>query len=119
MTNIINGKYKYSIITTTNTTTRPIEEGGTKKLPFYKYLLKFGKKVMKMLPSLIIDGKEEYPILTRIDVGSGLEAAPHGLFVNELEFVPSLYIEEHPFPIDAWIGDAMVKTAKVYAAAEK
>ena len=40
----------------------------------------------------------KYPILTRIDIGSGLESAPHGLFINEVEFVPSLYIEDQSCP---------------------
>jgi hypothetical protein len=52
-------------------------------------------------------------LLTRVDMG----CIRNGVFdpwINEVEFVPSLYIEDHDSPIDATMGDQMVKITKQY-----
>jgi len=114
-TYFVNGKYKYSIITDSNGGHVPKQEGGKYSLKDkdYIYVKKFAKKVMNHLPKIIIN-KNEFPILTRIDIGSGLPDVPFEYFVNEIEFVPSLYIEETKYPIIEDIADALLKTSKQY-----
>jgi hypothetical protein len=111
----INGIYAYSIITTSSDVVQPVQEGGTYRIPQknWEYILSFSKRVMESLPKLdLVSGKS--PILTRIDVGSGLSGAPFGYFINEVEFVPSLYIEDQPFPIVELISESLVKVANEY-----
>ena len=69
----------------------------------------FSRKVLKKLPDVIVDGIKLPRLLTRIDVSCCLEG-PKSIFVNELEFVPSLYIEENTpgKPIDQQLGDKIV-----------
>jgi len=113
-TYFINGKYMYSIITTSDDVEIPIQEGGKFEIPQdkWKYSMELAKKVMNSLPK--IDLSNKYPILTRIDIGSGLETVPHTLFVNEVEFVPSLYIEDQNNPIIEKISESLVETTKEY-----
>ena len=114
-TYFINGKYMYSIITTDGDVLRPIQEGGTYKIPqknwiYIRYLSQF---VMNILPKIDLDsGKSS--ILTRIDIGSGLQGSRFGYFVNEVEFVPSLYIEDQKYPIIEKISNALVVVANEY-----
>ena len=72
---------------------------------------------MDSLPKLDLPGNLKNPMLTRIDIGSGLEGVPMGYFVNEVEFVPSLFIEEidpEKFPIIKTIGSTLVDVAGIY-----
>jgi len=74
--------------------------------------MELAKRVMDSLPK--IDLASKYPILTRIDLGSGLLNVPHTLFVNEVEFVPSLYIEDQNNPVVEKIADSLVEVTKEY-----
>merc|ERR1712032_674504 len=52
-------------------------------------------------------------LLTRVDMG----CVRNGVFdpwVNEVEFVPSMYIEDHRCPLDALLGEQMVKITKQF-----
>lgn len=115
-TYFINGEYKYSIITTDTRVGIPVQEGGTFKLPNenWNYLMRFCRKVMDSLPKFDLPGNLKNPILTRIDIGSGLEGVPYTYFINEVEFVPSLYIEDHKNPVIEWIGDSLINVGKEY-----
>ena len=94
----------------------PVEEGGKYRLPpgHWNYLMKFARKVMDTLPKLDLPNMLENPILTRIDIGSGLENVPFSYFVNEIEFVPSLYIEDQPYPVVQEITESLIAVAIEY-----
>ena len=113
-TYFINGEYFYSIITTVDRVGIPVQEGGTFKLPDdkFKYAIELAKRVMDSLPKFDLSNKSS--ILTRIDIGSGLEGVPFNLFINEVEFVPSLYIEDQPNPVVEKIGESLFDVAKEY-----
>jgi len=119
-TYFINGVYAYSIITTHKLYAQSIYEGGTyKKLSQdeWDFIMVFAKKVMRTLPTFSI--RHSKPVLTRIDIGSGLDKTiNNGYFVNEIEFVPSLYIDNHNYPILEKISDTLVKIAKEYKQAD-
>jgi hypothetical protein len=110
----INGEYMYTIITTSDDVEQPVQEGGKFPIPDakWKVAMELARKTINSLPK--IDLANKYPILTRIDIGSGLEGAPETLFINEVEFVPSLYIEDQNNPVIETISDALVKTTKEY-----
>ena len=74
--------------------------------------MELARKTINSLPK--IDLANKYPILTRIDIGSGLEGAPETLFINEVEFVPSLYIEDQDNPVIEKISEGLVKITKEY-----
>jgi len=120
-TYFVNGEYAYSIVTSETVLSRPKQEGGTYFIQKkeWEYLVSFAKKVMASLPKLDLKGKMKHPILTRIDIGSGLENVPYGFFVNEVEFVPSLYIEEHTYPIVEKIAESLLSVAKEYQKNDK
>jgi len=52
-------------------------------------------------------------LLTRVDMGC-IRGGIFDPWINEIEFVPSLYIEDHDCPIDARMGEQMVDIAKQY-----
>ena len=113
----INGKYLYTMATSNRLAgTRPKQEGGQYKVKpeNWEYLMKFSKIVMDLLPKLDLPGDLKSPILTRIDVGSGLEGTPFTYFVNEVEFVPSLYIEDQKHPVIEKISESLYKVAEIY-----
>jgi hypothetical protein len=104
------------VVTTDKIVETPIQEGGIFKIPKnqWQYILKFSKRVMDSLPKLDLPGHLKSPILTRIDIGSGLEGVPHTFFVNEVEFVPSLYIEDQDFPVVEEIAKSLLEVAFEY-----
>ena len=113
----INGIYAYSVITDDNNAYCPVQEGGKyKKISDeeWNYIRLFSKKVMDTLPKLNLPGMMKHPILTRIDIGSGLEGVPYTYFINEVEFVPSLYIGDHKYPVIEQIGDSLIQVGNVY-----
>jgi glutathione synthase/RimK-type ligase-like ATP-grasp enzyme len=114
-TYFINGEYYYSIITTSDDVELPVQEGGKFQIPDekWKYAMKLARRVMDSLPKIELNNK--YPLLTRIDLGSGLTGVPETLFVNEVEFVPSLYIEDQNNPVVEKIGDALVNITQEYS----
>jgi hypothetical protein len=115
-TYFLNGQYVYSIITTSHLVECPTQEGGRYPIPSkqWKYLMKFSKRVMETLPKLDLPGDLKNPILTRIDIGSGLEGVPYTYFVNEVEFVPSLYIEDQNYPVVQEIAKSLLRVAMEY-----
>lgn len=116
----INGEFRYSIVTHSRTNgLQPVQEGGSYKLPDedYNYIRKLSQVVMDSLPKLDLPGKLRNPILTRIDIGSGLHSVPMGYFVNEVEFVPSLYIEQidnTKIPVIQEISQSLVEVGNIY-----
>ena len=116
-TYFIDGVYAYSVVTTSSIVETPIQEGGKFKIPSenWNYLMKFAKHVMDSLPKLNLPGLHRNPILTRIDIGSGLKEAPYSYFINEVEFVPSLYIEDNNnFPVVEEIAKSLLEVAMLY-----
>ena len=114
-TYFINGKYMYSIVTTSTKVSAPKQEGGKYNIPDenWNYILKLAQKVMDSLPKLDLKSGSS-SILTRIDIGSGLGSAKYGYFINEIEFVPSLYIEDQSFPVVEKIGESLHAVAEEY-----
>ena len=115
-TYFIDGIYAYTIVTTKTIVEKPYQEGGNYRIPSenWKYLMKFSQNVMDSLPKLDLPGLHKNPILTRIDVGTGLHDVPKGYFVNEVEFVPSLYIEDQDFPVVEQIAKSVIPVAIEY-----
>ena len=111
----VGNKYVYTIITTATVVDRPKAERGNFKENNLKRYKTFSRKVLKKLPDVIVDGVKLPRLLTRIDVSCCLEG-PKSIFVNELEFVPSLYIEENTpgKPIDQLLGDKIVSITKIF-----
>jgi hypothetical protein len=112
----IDGIYAYCIVTNDKDADRPVQEGGPIKVKKsdWDYLMKFGKKVMDSLPKLDLPGLNRNPILTRIDIGTGLKDVPKSFFVNEVEFVPSLYTDTVDFPVVEEIAKSLVGVAFEY-----
>jgi len=112
----IDGIYAYSIVTTSHLVETPVQEGGRYRIPKenWEYIMSFSQKIMENLPKLDLPGMYSNPILTRIDIGSGLESAKMGYFVNEVEFVPSLYIEDQDFPVVEEIAKSLIVVAGLY-----
>ncbi len=110
----INGDYMYCIITGGGNVEQPVQEGGKFKIPDSKWeeALSLAKRTVRELPKL--DLSNQTPVLTRVDIGSGLVGVPEGLFINEVEFVPSMYIEDQNNPVIEKISDALVDIAKEY-----
>ena len=115
-TYFLDGIYAYSIITTKTLVEKPVQEGG--KYPIapsnWTYLMKFAQHTMDSLPKLDLPGLHRNPILTRIDIGSGLHGVPLGYFINEVEFVPSLYIEDQDFPVVEQIAQSLLYVSMEY-----
>ena len=80
----------------------------------WDYIKKLSQRVMDSLPKLNLPGIFKNPILTRIDIGSGLKDVPFSYFVNEVEFVPSLYIEDQDFPVVEEIAKSLLEVAFLY-----
>lgn len=79
-------------------------------------LISFAKKVMSVLPKINYHGIEIPRLLTRIDIGCCYKD-PTMLFVSEVEFVPSLFIdlpEVNKLKPDAILGDQAYKIFKIY-----
>jgi len=112
----VGNKYQYSACATSNTVARPIEEGGTFQVPL-NALKNKTRGILRKLPEIRMKGKVLPRLLTRIDMGYIINGR-YSPFVNEVEFVPSLYSEDcahHPDRlIDMRLGDQMVKIARKY-----
>ena len=119
-TYFIDGIYAYTVVTTDRIVQTPVQEGGKFKIPRsqWKYILRFSKHVMNSLPKFDMKSHRS-PILTRIDIGSGLEGVPYTFFVNEVEFVPSLYIEDQEFPVVEEIAKSLLQVAFEYRFAKQ
>jgi len=112
----INGKYMYSIVTTSTKVESPIQEGGKYKIPqkTWNYAKKLSMRTMKALPKFNMCGNHKNPILTRIDIGTGLQGVPHEMFINEVEFVPSLYVEDQKNPVIEKIAESLKDVGEIY-----
>jgi hypothetical protein len=113
----VDGNYLYTMGTSNRRAgVRPEQEGGPFKVnqDRWDYLMKFSQHVMDSLPKLDLPGDLRSPILTRIDIGAGLEGTPHTLFVNEVEFVPSLYVEDQKHPVLEKISESLYSVSKIY-----
>jgi hypothetical protein len=115
-TYFIDGIYAYTVVTTSSLVETPSQEGGRYKIPDaqWKYLMRFSENVMNNLPKFNLPGLHRNPILTRIDIGTGLKDSRYGFFVNEVEFVPSLYIEDQNFPVVEEIAKSLLEVAFLY-----
>jgi hypothetical protein len=117
----IGGEYRYTIVTTSNDVYKPKQEGGKKTVKYFNEAKQLAKKVMSVIPKIYIGNKGQPSVVTRIDIGTGLEGSKGGFFINELEFVPSLYSEENPtykgkpFLPDQQIGTEFYKVALAYS----
>tara|TARA_Y100000589_G_scaffold304384_1_gene317498 strand:- start:38 stop:1225 length:1188 start_codon:yes stop_codon:yes gene_type:complete len=117
-TYFVGDDYKYSIYTDgAHHVWRPKEEGGSKRWDGYKTAKKLGKDTLKKLPKIVVNGIVLPKLLTRIDVSCCLEGKNKysSMFVNECEFVPSLYIEEKtPTQIEVDLAKQMYKITKLF-----
>merc|ERR1712072_581484 len=86
--------------------------GKLKGMPMHE-LRQQAETIMAKLPDMEVQGKTLPRLLTRLDMGCYMDGKLQP-FVNEIEFVPSLYIEEHPFKVDAMLGDQMVKITRTF-----
>jgi len=111
-------QYTYSVCANENNVVRPRQEGGSLDTPLDSLKSRTRKILRKLPPIVMPNGKRLPRLLTRLDMGY-LVDGKYSPFVNEVEFVPSLYAEDcahHPDRlIDAKLGHQMVKIAKLYA----
>lgn len=107
----IGEEYQYSVITTDKFVSLPKEEKGTKDVPKFKELKKFASDVLKKLPKITINKTKVPKLLTRIDIACQKKFSKPWI-VNEIEFVPSLYIEDINLIPEPKLGDMMVKITK-------
>lgn len=114
----IGDDYKYSVITNDKTVKIPKSEQGTEKVNHKQELIKNGKKTMHKLPPIKMKGKKLPRLLTRIDVGCEKKFEKPWI-VNEVEFVPSLYIENINYIPEIKMGDQMIKIAKAFISKSK
>lgn len=104
----IGDEYEYSMCTCGNSYLRPKEEGGRTNFPV-QMLRRVTENIKAQLPKIILRGKEMPRLLTRFDMGYKENGKPVEPFVNEIEFVPSLYIEDNGRVVEDKLGDQMVK----------
>jgi len=116
--------YKYSVCAGRNCILKhPIGEGGDLPCPIEK-LKTLTKKILNKLPPIVMPNGAKLPrLITRLDMGWRVEGKYHP-FVNEVEFVPSLYSEYKPLrpEIDDYIAHCakqMVKITKCYIKSRK
>merc|ERR1711964_524574 len=109
--------YQYSVCANNNNVIRPRQEGGSLDAPLDS-LRKRSRSILRKLPLITMpNGKRLPKLLTRLDMGYIVDGK-YSPFVNEVEFVPSLYSEDCAHPperlIDKNLGDQMVKISKLY-----
>merc|ERR1711964_11126 len=114
----VGDNYQFSMVATPAKIHRPNDEGGELDLPINTpKRKKVVKQILKKLPTIKMPNGVTLPrMLTRVDLGLIRDGKPNP-FVNEIEFVPSLYIEDHPYLIDQALGDQMVKITQQYVKA--
>merc|ERR1712096_424276 len=93
------------------------QEGGSLDTPLDS-LKRQTRKILRKLPPIVMPNGKRLPrLLTRLDMGYIIDGK-YSPFVNEVEYVPSLYSEDcahHPDRlIDAALGHQMVRIAKLY-----
>lgn len=91
-------EYKYSVCAIESNGKcffHPEAEGGTLKAPLSK-LKAVTQKILKKLPAIVMPNGVRLPrLITRLDMGFVVDGK-YRPFVNEVEFVPSLYSEYKP-----------------------
>ena len=107
----INGKYQYSIVTTDKKVSVPKQEKGTLQVKPYKELQQFSKTVLNRLPK-VLKGTGS-PLLIRVDIACQKNFSKPWI-VNEIEFVPSLYIEDISKIPEPNLGDTMIEITKKF-----
>lgn len=115
----VNGKYQYSMVTSNKEYGLSRHDGGKAKTnrKLWNSAKRLANRTIKILPKLKLPGIQKSPIITRVDIGTGLGDTPGSCFVNEVEFVPSLFVEEinhSSFPILRRVAESLVKVAGVY-----
>lgn len=102
-------KYQYSVITTDTTVNLPKQENGSMVVPDSKFgeLKSYSKSVLKSLPQIKMHGVNLDKLLTRIDIACGPNF-DKPWYVNEVEFVPSLYIEDINKIPEPGLGDKII-----------
>lgn len=105
------GKYKYSVVTTGSRVSIPSTENGTMKVPPMEGLKRMGKTIVKTLPEIKMKGHKLPRVLTRVDIACEKNFKKPWI-VNEVEFVPSLYIEDVNEIPEIGLGDSMVRIAR-------
>ena len=96
----------------------PEDEKGTEFIPKKLELVRKAKATMNKLPAIKMAGKVMPRLLTRIDVACQEKYAKPWI-VNEVEFVPSLYIEDVNIIPEIFMGDQMVAITKLFIDAKK
>lgn len=117
----VGDQYKYTVSYMENrgALRAPTSEGGKLKAPMV-LLHKTAAGVIKKLPHILMHNKVRLPrLLTRIDMGYVIDGKTQP-FVNEVEFVPSLYSEDMLVSrmkdqlMDRELGTQMVKITRLY-----
>lgn len=104
-------KYRYSVITNDVSVRTPKQENGNMTVEPFEALKRFAKKIVDGLPPIKVGGTDLGRMLTRVDIACGPKFAKPWI-VNEIEFVPSLYIEDVRYVPEPELGDFMVAAAK-------
>jgi len=80
------------------------------------------RRVMEVLQSKItlvdIDGGVLPLLMTRVDMGV-IQDGVFNPWVNEVEYVPSYYVEDHTYPIDGTVADQCALIAKRFLGIDK
>lgn len=105
----IGGKYEYSVITTSKSIKLPKDEGGTGIIQNKNEIITKGYDIIKDLPEIKMNGIVLPNLLTRLDIGC---LQDNSIFVNEVEFVPSLYVDVIKVLPEPMLGDEMVNILK-------
>jgi hypothetical protein len=115
-------EYQFTAVAT-NTKTYTLKEdgvGGTLNLPEHidlQALKALAYRAMDNMPAIKLRrGQQQVPLpklLTRVDMGC-IRDGVFNPWVNEVEFVPSMYIEDHRCPLDGLLGEQMVKITRQF-----
>lgn len=100
--------YKYSVITHDGKVSIPTAEKGKLKVKPLTELQKFAKRTLKATPKVKVNGKTLPKALMRIDIACN-DKFEKPWIINEIEFVPSLYVEDVKKIPEIYLGDAFLK----------
>ena len=107
----VGDKFQYSVITDDSGPRLDKAEGGKTETPGYAEAIRLARKTVRALPQSVVHGVRLPRLLTRIDVGVAVQRGTKTaddkrvLFVSEVEFVPSMYIEDTKKMPDVLLGD--------------
>lgn len=104
--------YKYSVITHDGKVDTPTAEKGKLKVKPLNELENFARKTLKATPKVKVNGKTLPKALMRIDIACN-DRFKKPWIVNEIEFVPSLYVEDVKTIPEIYLGDAFLKIVKL------